>query len=106
MYKVAYVAVLSFVPGVLVGLLGHTSHDRQLFGVGWVLAFAVLLEATLVGVSGRAFDWGNLAVTAGVAAVVLTVFGGTLSLPSLAPELCGRPDRRRKASDDPWNHTT
>jgi hypothetical protein len=79
MYKLAYVAALSLVPGALVGLLGHTSRDRQMFGVGWVLAFAVLLEVTLVRASGRAFDWGNVAVTAGVGAIVLTVFGVTLS---------------------------
>jgi glycopeptide antibiotics resistance protein len=83
MYKLAYIALLSLVPGALIGLLGHTTRDRQLFGIGWVLAFPVLLEATLVVASGRAFDWGNVAVSAGVTAFVLTVCSMTLSLPDL-----------------------
>jgi hypothetical protein len=78
-YKLAYVAALCLVPGVLVGLLGHTRADRRVFVVSWILAFAVLFEATLVRASGRAFDWGNVAVTAGVGTVVLTVFGVALS---------------------------
>jgi hypothetical protein len=82
-YKLGYLVVLSLVPGALIGLLGHANRDRLLFGVGWVLALSVLLEATLVGASGRAFDWGNVAASAGVAALVLTVCSMTLSLPDL-----------------------
>jgi hypothetical protein len=82
-YKLAYLALLSLVPGTLIGLLGQTQRGRQLFGVGWVLAFSVLLEATLAGASGRALEWSNVAVGAGVATMVLVVCSMALSLPDL-----------------------
>jgi VanZ family protein len=88
MYELAYVAALSLVPAVLVAVFGHTRRHRYLLGAGWGLAFAVLLEATLVGVSGRAFDWKNVAITAAVAAVVLTLVGLALvpaDVPSRPP---------------------
>lgn len=83
MYKLAYVAALSLVPGVLLGFLGRTSSDRQLFGAAWVLAFALLLEATEMAASGRAFNWSAVAVTGGIGAVVLLVLGVTLSQPNV-----------------------
>jgi hypothetical protein len=73
--ELAYVAALSLFPGVLVAVFGRTRHDRYLLGAGWGLAFPVLFESTLVGVSGRAFDWGNVAMTTAVAAAVLTLVG-------------------------------
>jgi VanZ family protein len=83
MYQLAYVAALTLVPGVLVGLLGHTRRHRQLIGACWVLAFALLLEATLVGFSGRAFDWNNVAVSASIGAVVFAAFTLAFSQPDL-----------------------
>jgi hypothetical protein len=74
MYELAYLAALSAVPGALIGFFSHTNRERVLFSAGWVLAFAVLLEATTVRVSGSSFSWADVAQNAGVAAVVLTVF--------------------------------
>jgi hypothetical protein len=83
MYQLAYVAALAFVPGVVVGLLGHTSRDRQVIGVGWVFSFALLLEAILTRLSGRAIDGANIAVTATVGSAVFTAFAVALSQPDL-----------------------
>ena len=63
MFEMAYVAALSLVPGALIGLFGHTGRQRRVFSVAWVLAFAVLLEATIVRVSGGAFDWADVAAS-------------------------------------------
>jgi hypothetical protein len=92
-YQLAYVGALALVPGVVVGLLGHTSRDRQMLGAGWVAAFALLLEATLVRTSGRAFDWGNVVVTAGIGAAVFVAFALAFS----QPDLSGRPSRLRSS---------
>ena len=73
-YEVAYVAALSLIPGGLIGLLAQTIRDRRIFSAAWVIAFAVLLEATTVRVSGGSFAWADVARTAGVGAVVLAVF--------------------------------
>jgi VanZ family protein len=83
MYQLAYVAALALIPGVLVGLLGHTRRNRQLIGGCWVLAFALLLETTLVGFSGRAFDWGNVAVTASIGAIVFAAFALAFAQPDV-----------------------
>jgi len=69
----AYVGVFCLIPGALIGLLGHTARQRQVLSVGWVLAFAVLLEATIWRVSGAAFAWADVTQAAGVGAVVLTI---------------------------------
>jgi hypothetical protein len=74
LYEMAYVAALSLVPGALIVLLAHTNRERRAFSVAWVLALAVLLEATLVRVSGRSFEWASVAEVVGVGAVVLTIF--------------------------------
>jgi peptidoglycan/LPS O-acetylase OafA/YrhL len=88
----AYLAALFLPPGVLMGFLGRTRRERLIFGVVYLLAVAVLLEATLVLAIGRAFDWGNVAVAAGVGAVVLTILGVTLY----------QPDLQRNPSHVPW----
>ena len=100
MYKLAYTAALSLVPGVLLGFLGRTSSDRQLFGAVWVLAFAFLLEATQMAASGRAVDWKGVAVTAGIGAVVLLVLGVTLFRPDVRRLPTPRARAWRLASDD------
>jgi hypothetical protein len=82
--EMAYVAALSIVPGALISLLGHTGRQRRVFSVTWVLAFAVLLEVTIVQVSGGAFDWADVARAAGVGAVVLTLFNAIFSGADLA----------------------
>ena len=79
LYELAYVAALSLVPGALIGFFGHTRRARRVFSVAWVLAFAVLLEATIVRVSGGAFHWVQVAQAAGVGAGVLTVFNAIFS---------------------------
>ena len=76
--NIAYVASLFVVPGLLIAILGRGRRDQlTLFGVD-LLVTTVLLEATLVVASGRPFDWVNVAVTAGIGAVVLTVIGAVL----------------------------
>ena len=83
MYELAYIAALSLIPAVLVAVFGRTRRHRYVLGAGWGLAFAVLLEATLVAASGRAFDWENVAITAAVAAAVLTLVGLALVPPDV-----------------------
>ncbi|MEP7308731.1 MAG: VanZ family protein [Acidobacteriota bacterium] len=73
-YELAYVAALSLIPGGLIGLLGKTIRERRMFSAAWVIAFAVLLETTTVGVSGGAFAWADVARTAAVGTAVLAVF--------------------------------
>jgi hypothetical protein len=93
LYELVYVATLSLIPAVLVAVFGRTRRHRYLLGAGWVLAFAVLLETTLVAASGRTFDWENVASTAAVAAAVLTLVGLALVPPDV-------PSRRPSAH--PW----
>jgi hypothetical protein len=73
MINVMYLAALFFLPAVLVGLLGQTGRGGLAFGVLWVLVFGVLLEGTLVLVSGRPFEWGSVAANVVVGVVVLTL---------------------------------
>ncbi|MEO8256957.1 MAG: VanZ family protein [Acidobacteriota bacterium] len=79
MWEVAYVGAWSLVPGALIGLLGHSGRQRLAFSLAWVFGFAVLLEATIVGVSGRFFDRADVAEATGIAAGVLIVCNATLS---------------------------
>jgi len=74
LYELAYIAALCVVPGALIGLFGRTSRGRHLLSVAWVLAFAVLLEATMVRVSGGSFHWVEVAQAVGVGAAVLAFF--------------------------------
>ena len=73
-YELAYLATLSVVPAMLIGFLAHTRRDRWGFSVAWVLALSVLLEVTLVQVSGRPPMLAEVATNAGVGALVLTAF--------------------------------
>jgi VanZ like family len=73
-WEMIYVAMLSLIPGALIGLLGHTSVQRWVLSAAWVLAFAVALEVTIVRVSGSAFVWSDVGQAAAVGAVVLAVF--------------------------------
>lgn len=76
--NIAYVASLFVAPGLLIAVFGRGRRDQlALFAVD-LLATTVLLEATLVVASGRPFDWINVAATAGIGAVVLTVIGAVL----------------------------
>lgn len=77
--EMVYVAFMSLVPAALIGLLGHTGRQRLALSVAWVLAFAVLLEITIVGVSGRSFDWPNVAQAVAVGALVLAALNALLS---------------------------
>jgi VanZ family protein len=83
MYQLAYVAALALMPAVVVGLLGQTGRERRMIGAVWVVAFAILLEATMVRASGRSFDWGNVAINAGVGAAVFAAFVVAFSQPDL-----------------------
>jgi hypothetical protein len=71
------------VPAVLIGLLGHNRSDQWMLGAGWALAFAVLLEVTLAGTSGRAFDWTNLVVSATVSTGVMLCVSVVISRPDV-----------------------
>ena len=79
MYQLAYIGALSLFPGALIGLLGRSGRQRQGLAVGWVIAFAVLLEATIWRVSGAAFAWADVAQAAGIGAVVLTLCNAIFS---------------------------
>jgi len=74
MWEMIYVAALSVIPGALIGLLGRTGLQRWVLSAAWVLAFAVLLQVTIVLVSGTAFVWSDVAQAAAAGAMVLTVF--------------------------------
>ncbi len=74
-----YLGFLFLTPAALVGVLGRTRRERLLFGLSWVLVFTVLLEGTLMRVSGRAFDWGNVVTTAVAGTVVVGVVAIALS---------------------------
>jgi len=90
--ELAYVASLSLIPAVLIALFGRTRRHRYVLGAGWGLAFAILLEATLVQTSGRAFAWQNVAITAAVAAAIFTLVGLALvpsDVPSRRPSAHG-----------------
>jgi hypothetical protein len=77
-YKIGYLAILFLPPALLIGLFGRSSHDRLIFGIVYLVTAVIGLEGALMFVSGRSFDLGNVCVAAGIGAVVLTMFGGTL----------------------------
>lgn len=85
MWQLVYLAVLFVPPGMLVAVLAHERRRQLVFGVRWVLVFALLLEGTLALVSGRLFDWRNVAMTAVVGGVVLTVVAMTFSTTDVRP---------------------
>jgi hypothetical protein len=73
-----FVAVLCFVPGVVLGLLAPAGR-RATSGAAWLLVFAVLLEAALALSSGRRFEWAHAAGNGVVGA--LAFFVGVLVCP-------------------------
>jgi VanZ family protein len=83
--RLAYLAVLCVMPGALFGL-ARTTARRVVFGAAWVVAFATLLETTLVVTSGREFQWSNVGVNAAVGAAVLTLAAGTVATILSAPK--------------------
>jgi VanZ family protein len=76
--RLAYLAGLCVMPGALFGL-ARTTARRVVFGAAWIVAFATLLETTLVVTSGREFQWSNVGVNAVVGAAVLTLAAGTVA---------------------------
>jgi len=78
-YDIAYLALLSLPPCVLVAVFARTTRERSLFGALWIASFSVLLELTLVAASGRAFDPANIVKTAAVATLVLAASVATLT---------------------------
>jgi hypothetical protein len=101
MYEMGYVAALSVIPGALICLLGHTGRQRRAFSVAWVLVSAVLLEVTIVRVSGRFFDWGDVIQAGGVGAAVLVVCNALSSSDDISrrrPARAGAPNRSARSS--------
>jgi VanZ family protein len=80
-YKMVYFSGLFLPPGVLIALLGSSRRHRVVFGGVYVAVAAVLLEVTLVLVSGRSFAWGNIAMFGTVGALALVAVGAVLSQP-------------------------
>jgi VanZ family protein len=78
-YGLGYYASLFVLPGVLLGALAQTRRQWIAIAIPWVLVFAVLLEGILVVASGRPFDWNNVAVSAAMGALVLTIVLGAVS---------------------------
>ena len=78
LYKIGYLVVLFLPPALLIGLFGRSSRDRLLFGVVYLVTAVIGIEGALMFASGRSFDLGNVCVTAGIGAVVLTMFGDPL----------------------------
>lgn len=79
-YEVSYLVALFLGPGVLIFVFARSSRDRVVFSVSYILIACVAMETTLMLASGRAFDWVNASLTAAVAAVVLTLTGGTIPM--------------------------
>jgi hypothetical protein len=73
MYKLGYVAAVFVPPGVLLGLFGTTFRHVLRAGALYLLSASLLLEAVLVVVSGRAFDWANVGVIGTTGAIVLSL---------------------------------
>ena len=94
-YKLGYLALLFLPPGVLIGLFSRARRDRVMFSIVYVFTAAIAIEGTLMLASGRAFDLWNTCVTAGAGAVVLTVFGVTLSARDVRSRI-GHPRAMRK----------
>jgi VanZ family protein len=83
MYTMVYFGGLFLPPGVLIALLGSTRRHRAVFSGVYVVVAAVLLEMTLVLVSGRSFAWGNVVMFGTVGALVLVAVAAVLSQPDL-----------------------
>jgi hypothetical protein len=75
LYKLGYLAMLFLPPAVLIGLFGRARRDRLMFGAVYAFTAAIAIEGTLMLASGRSLDLGNVWVTAGAGAVVLSIFG-------------------------------
>jgi VanZ like family len=95
LYKLGYLAVLFLPPAVLIGLFSRARRDRVMFSIVYVFTAAIAIEGTLMLAGGRAFDLWNACVTAGAGAVVLTVFGVTLSARDVRSSI-GHPRAMRK----------
>ncbi len=81
LYDIAYLGALFFPPAVLIGILGHNRSDQKWLAAGYLCAFTVLLEITLILTSGRAFDWSRVGATGETGALVFLVVIGTASAP-------------------------
>ncbi len=79
-YTISYLVALFLGPGVLIFVFARSSRDRVVFSVCYILTACVAMETTLTLASGRAFDWVNASLTATVAAIVLTLTGGTVPM--------------------------
>jgi hypothetical protein len=81
LYDIAYLGALFLPPAVLIGILGHNRSDQIWLAAGYLCAFTVLLEITLILTSSRAFDWSSVGATGGTGALVFLVVIGTASAP-------------------------
>jgi VanZ family protein len=70
-YEIVYCGALFLPPGVVIALLTSARRRRLLFGSLYVVLAPVLLEGTLVLVSGRTFDWANVAMFSALSALAL-----------------------------------
>jgi hypothetical protein len=97
-----YLAVLFFPLAVLVNLFRLTRRDRLMLGLACVAAVAILLDATLMLVSGRPFDVAGVmvAVLVGAAVVLAMTMAGRESLDASASARCANafPSGRRGRS--------
>jgi hypothetical protein len=76
--RAAYVTAFFLPPAVLIGALTGDRRTRVPLYVTYPLVAAVLLEATLVAVSGRVVYWSEVASTAAAGAVILASTGWVL----------------------------
>jgi glycopeptide antibiotics resistance protein len=74
-YDTAYVAGLFLFPAIVVALFGRPRGARVAIAIVYIVAAATLLEPTLTIVSGRQFDWTNVAATAGIGTGVFLALG-------------------------------
>ena len=81
LYDIAYLGALFLPPAVLIAILGHNRRDQTRLAVGYLCAFTVMFEITLILTSGRAFDWSSVGATGGTGALVFLVVIGTASAP-------------------------
>jgi hypothetical protein len=81
LFDIAYLAALFLPPAALIGFLGYNRRDRIQLALGYLFAFTMLFEITLMLTGGRAFDWRNIGATSGTGALVFLVVIGALSAP-------------------------
>jgi hypothetical protein len=79
MWNALYIAALFIVPGLLFGLLGQTLSHPRLIAPLWALLFSMLLEGATALVSGRAYGWETLWLTAGFGTMLLLVVAALVS---------------------------